>query len=87
MKMDLANFTIDMMRPTIIAEGVEYQKKKFAEFLSIQEGWYTFNWFLALTLMLMIIMINQPGHEADHSPPSSAEVKNHGAMHPFCHMS
>jgi hypothetical protein len=29
----------------------------------------------------------QPGCEADHSPPSSAEVKNGGAIPPFPHMS
>jgi hypothetical protein len=27
------------------------------------------------------------GHEADHSPPSSAEVKNDGAIPPFRHAS
>jgi hypothetical protein len=26
------------------------------------------------------------GHEADHSPPSSAEVKNGGVIPPFSHM-
>jgi hypothetical protein len=26
------------------------------------------------------------GHEADHSPPSSAEVKNGGALPPFPHI-
>jgi hypothetical protein len=31
--------------------------------------------------------ITQPGREADHSPPSSAEVKNGGAIAPFPHMS
>jgi hypothetical protein len=28
----------------------------------------------------------QLGHEPDHSPPSSAEVKNGGAIPPFTHM-
>jgi hypothetical protein len=31
--------------------------------------------------------VEQPGHEADHSPLSSAEVKNGGAIHPLPHMS
>jgi hypothetical protein len=30
--------------------------------------------------------VKQPGHEADHSPPSSAEVKNDGAVPQLCHM-
>jgi hypothetical protein len=31
--------------------------------------------------------IKWPGREADHSPPSSAEVKNVGAVPPLPHMS
>jgi hypothetical protein len=31
--------------------------------------------------------IKRPGGEADHSPPSSAEVKNSGAVLPLPHMS
>jgi hypothetical protein len=31
--------------------------------------------------------IKRPGREADHSPPSSAEVKNDGAIPPLPHMS
>jgi hypothetical protein len=41
MKMDMANFAIDVVRPGIIAQSVEYEKEKFAEFLKIQAGWYT----------------------------------------------
>jgi hypothetical protein len=29
--------------------------------------------------------VKRPGSEADHSPPSSAEVKNGGAMPPLPH--
>jgi len=36
MKLDMANFTIDLIRPDIIAVSVEYERKKFAEFLNIQ---------------------------------------------------
>jgi hypothetical protein len=31
--------------------------------------------------------VNHPGYEADHSPPSSAEIKNGGAIPPLLHMS
>jgi hypothetical protein len=31
--------------------------------------------------------IQQPGHEADNSPPTSAKIKNGGAISPFSHMS
>jgi hypothetical protein len=31
--------------------------------------------------------VKWPGHKADHSPPSSAEVKNGGAIPPHPHMS
>jgi hypothetical protein len=30
--------------------------------------------------------VNRPGCEADHSPPSSVEVKNGGAIPPLPHM-
>jgi hypothetical protein len=30
--------------------------------------------------------VKRPGREADHSPPSGAEVKNGGAMHPLTHV-
>jgi len=32
MKMDLANFTIQQMRPYIQQQSVEYERKKFEEF-------------------------------------------------------
>jgi hypothetical protein len=38
MKLDMANFTIYLIRPDIIAVSVEYERKKFAEFLNIQAG-------------------------------------------------
>jgi hypothetical protein len=31
--------------------------------------------------------VKRQGHEADHSPPSNAEVKNGGAIPPVLHMS
>jgi hypothetical protein len=31
-------------------------------------------------------VVNRQGREANHSPPSSAEVKNGGAIPPFLHM-
>ena len=37
MKLDMANFTIQTIRPTIEKESKEYEKKKFAEFLETQE--------------------------------------------------
>jgi hypothetical protein len=30
--------------------------------------------------------VKRPGREADHSPPSNAEVKNGGAIPPLSHM-
>jgi len=37
MKLDMANFTIQQVRPVIVSQSVEYEKKKFQEFLSSQE--------------------------------------------------
>ncbi|XP_050454121.1 T-complex protein 11-like protein 1 isoform X2 [Cataglyphis hispanica] len=49
MRLDLANFTITMMRPNIIAMSVEYEKAKFAEFLKINSNGlqYTEKWLLS----------------------------------------
>lgn len=38
MRLDLANFTITMMRPNIVASSIEYEKAKFAEFLKINSN-------------------------------------------------
>lgn len=48
MKLDMANFAIDVFRPNIIANSVEYEKKKFAEFLNIHvDGLqYTRKWLM-----------------------------------------
>ncbi|XP_058794679.1 T-complex protein 11-like protein 1 [Phymastichus coffea] len=48
MKLDLANFTISMIRPNIVASSIEYEKTKFAEFLKIQANGlqYTKRWLL-----------------------------------------
>ncbi|XP_066999721.1 T-complex protein 11-like protein 1 isoform X2 [Anabrus simplex] len=36
MKLDMANFTISLIRPNIIATSIEYERKKFAEILKVQ---------------------------------------------------
>ncbi|CAG9823180.1 unnamed protein product [Phaedon cochleariae] len=36
MQLDMANFTLQMARPDIIASSVELERKKFADFLSVQ---------------------------------------------------
>ncbi|XP_028050230.1 T-complex protein 11-like protein 1 isoform X1 [Monomorium pharaonis] len=48
MRLDLANFTITMSRPSIVAASVEYEKKKFAEFLKVNPNGlqYTEKWLL-----------------------------------------
>lgn len=37
MKMDMANFTIKQIRPYLQQQSVEYERKKFIDFLKIQE--------------------------------------------------
>lgn len=48
MRLDLANFTITMMRPNIVASSIEYEKMKFAQFLEVQADGlqYTRQWLL-----------------------------------------
>ena len=38
MALDMANFTIEMVKPEIIAHSVELEREKFAKFLSVQTG-------------------------------------------------
>ena len=38
MKLDMANFTIQQVRPVIVSQSVEYEKLKFREFLDTREG-------------------------------------------------
>ncbi|XP_076397045.1 T-complex protein 11-like protein 1 isoform X1 [Megachile rotundata] len=49
MRLDLANFTITMMRPNIVASSIEYEKAKFTEFLKINTNGlqYTEKWLLS----------------------------------------
>lgn len=37
MKLDMANFTIQQVRPVIVSQSVEYEQLKFREFLEVQE--------------------------------------------------
>lgn len=48
MRLDLANFTITMMRPNIVASSIEYEKAKFAEFLKVNTNGLVFTekWLL-----------------------------------------
>jgi len=38
MKMDMANFTIQQIRPYIQQQSVDYEKEKFEQFLKKQQG-------------------------------------------------
>lgn len=48
MKLDMANFTLQMARPDIIAHSVELERKKFADFLAVQNDGleHTRKWLL-----------------------------------------
>lgn len=43
MQLDMANFTLQQAKPDIIARSVELERKKFADFLSIQPGEFIYN--------------------------------------------
>lgn len=62
MRLDLANFTITMMRPNIVASSIEYEKAKFAEFLKINANGlqYTEKW-----LLRHFDSVNVPGDSSD----------------------
>lgn len=46
MKLDMANFTLAMTKPEIIANSVEIERKKFADYLAITPGNYYYFKFL-----------------------------------------
>lgn len=55
MKMDMANFTIQQIRPYLQQQSVEYERKKFNEFLKTQQGEHTFMRLLCLTCFIICI--------------------------------
>lgn len=50
MKLDMANFTLQMAKPDIIACSVDLERKKFADFLAIQSGKTNVSSFLFVSL-------------------------------------
>lgn len=71
MRLDLANFTITMMRPNIVASSIEYEKAKFAEFLKVQSDGlkYTREWILK--------HLNEKKIETATSDPNSVKQITH----------
>lgn len=43
MKLDMANFTLAITKPEIIANSVEIERKKFADYLAITPGIFQMN--------------------------------------------
>lgn len=46
MALDMANFAIEIAKPDIIAHSVDYERKKFADYLSVQPGMYAYKNFI-----------------------------------------
>ena len=55
MKMDMANFTIQQIRPYMQKQSVEYEKKKFTEFLKTQEGEHLLGYVKAVSLIISFV--------------------------------
>jgi hypothetical protein len=53
---------------------------------SLQTGIWAYSASCSVGTGGCFLEIKRPGHEADHSPPSVAEVKNCGAIPPLPHM-
>uniref|UniRef100_A0A1Y1KKC3 T-complex protein 11-like protein 1 n=1 Tax=Photinus pyralis TaxID=7054 RepID=A0A1Y1KKC3_PHOPY len=69
MALDMANFTIEMVRPDIIAHSVELERKKFADYLAVQPDGlqHTRTWLLKH-------LANHDGNPNDRDP--TAFVRN-----------
>jgi hypothetical protein len=61
--------------------------KRFSVFHSVQTGSGTHPASYTMFTWALSMGVKWPGREADHSPPSSAEVKNGGAIPPLPHKS
>ena len=62
MKMDMANFTIQQIRPYLQQQSVEYERKKFNEFLKTQQGEHACTGLLCRTCFTICIerVVSQP---------------------------
>lgn len=60
MALDMANFAIEIAKPDIIAHSVDYERKKFADYLSVQPGMYAYKniiLFLLKTIIFYLLLI------------------------------
>ena len=63
MKLDMANFHIQQARPLIVDQSVDYEKKKFKEFLAIQVCNF-FEMLLDSPFLSSPLSISMPGSSA-----------------------
>ncbi|KAG8237361.1 hypothetical protein J437_LFUL017595 [Ladona fulva] len=78
MKLDMANFAIQQIRPQIMAQSVDYEKKKFAEFLEAQEEYgleYTRNW-----LSKHVSALEEKGDKSANIRNTITQVLNHAYL-------
>uniref|UniRef100_T1IQ07 T-complex protein 11-like protein 1 n=1 Tax=Strigamia maritima TaxID=126957 RepID=T1IQ07_STRMM len=78
MKLDMANFTIQQMRPHIQQHSIEYEKEKFAEFLDTQVNGlqYTKCWFQRIVDELNIKHVMEPAMPGDASTEKILSTNN-----------
>ena len=56
MKVDMANFAVSSIRPHLMQQSVEYERKQFQEFLEKQPSMFNVLWCLFVVCVFFILV-------------------------------
>ena len=56
MKVDMANFAVSSIRPHLMQQSVEYERKQFQEFLEKQPSMFNVLWYLFVVYVFFILV-------------------------------
>ncbi|GLH00002.1 T-complex protein-like protein [Gryllus bimaculatus] len=72
MRLDMVNFTIQLIRPGIIASSIEYERQKFKEFLAVQQD--------GLAITRVWLLKHLPSTEVEDSSPDGVKKLTEAAL-------
>lgn len=56
MKVDMANFAVSSIRPHLMQQSIEYERKQFQEFLEKQPSMFSVLWYLFVVWVFFILV-------------------------------
>lgn len=56
MKVDMANFAVSSIRPHLMQQSIEYERKQFQEFLEKQPSMFSVLWYLFVVCVFFILV-------------------------------